>query len=283
LRELILLPLVEAPHNSNATDLIENHFAKDPNLALFARQLSPGEWTDITVREFRQDARRLARALASIGIEPGQSVAIMSPTRYEWTLLDLAIMYAGAITVPIYETSSPSQVAWILEDANVQAAIVEKPGHKRAVQTAIQREGLEELKGLWVMEEGLDDLRSLADNGPHIDEMERRRTQANIDDVATIVYTSGTTGQPKVCMITHGNLVNLSLNVLASEMGKVLPRGSKSFMFIPLAHIFARFISFQALAAGTKVGHTPEIKNLVPDLKSYQPSFILAVPRVFEK
>src|SRR5699024_2265862 len=179
--------------------------------------------------------------------------------------------------------SSPSQVAWILEDANVQAAIVEKPGHKRAVQTAIQREGLEELKGLWVMEEGLDDLRSLADNGPHIDEMERRRAQANIDDVATIVYTSGTTGKPKGCMITHGNLVNLSLNVLASEMGKVLPRGSKTIMFIPLAHIFARFISFQALAAGAKVGHTPEIKNLVPDLKSYQPSFILAVPRVFEK
>ena len=283
LRELILPPLVEAPHNSNATDLVENHFIQEPNLALFARQLSPGEWTDVTVREFRQDVQQLARALASIGIEPGQSVAIMSPTRYEWTLLDLAIMYAGAITVPIYETSSPSQVAWILEDANVQAAIVEKPSHKRAVQTAIQREGLEELKGLWVMEEGLDDLRSLADNGPDVDEMERRRSQANIDDVATIVYTSGTTGKPKGCMITHGNLVNLSLNVLASEIGTILPRGSKTIMFIPLAHIFARFISFQALAAGAKVGHTPEIKNLVPDLKSYQPSFILAVPRVFEK
>ena len=111
LRELILPPLVEAPHNSNATDLVENHFIQEPNLALFARQLSPGEWTDVTVREFRQDVQQLARALASIGIEPGQSVAIMSPTRYEWTLLDLAIMYAGAITVPIYETSSPSQVA----------------------------------------------------------------------------------------------------------------------------------------------------------------------------
>ena len=149
----------------------------------------------------------------------------------------------------------------ILEDANVQAAIVEKPSHKRAVQTAIQREGLEELKGLWVMEEGLDDLRSLADNGPHVDEMERRRSQASIDDVATIVYTSGTTGKPKGCMITHGNLVNLSLNVLASEIGTILPRGSKTIMFIPLAHIFARFISFQALAAGAKVGHTPEIKT----------------------
>src|SRR5699024_10065631 len=152
-----------------------------------------------------------------------------------------------------------------------------------AVQTAIQREGLEELKGLWVMEEGLDDLRSLADNGPDVDEMERRRSQANIDDVATIGYTSGTTGRPKGCMITHGNLVNLSLHVLASDMGSVLPRGSKTIMFTPLAHIFARFISFQAIAAGAKVGHTPDVKDLVPDLKSYQPDFILAVPRVFEK
>src|SRR5690625_2586575 len=283
LRELILPPLVEAPHNSNATDLVENHFIQEPNLALFARQLSPGEWTDVTVREFRQDVQQLARALASIGIEPGQSVAIMSPTRYEWTLLDLAIMYAGAITVPIYETSSPSQVAWILEDANVQAAIVEKPSHKRAVQTAIQREGLEELKGLWVMEEGLDDLRSLADNGPDVDEMERRRSQANIDDVATIVYTSGTTGKPKGCMITHGNLVNLSLNILHSEMREGLTRDSKTILFMPRAHIFARFISFQTLASRSKVAHTPNVKDLVPDLKSFHPDFLLAVPRVFEK
>src|SRR5699024_11851189 len=114
---------------------------------------------------------------------------------------------------------------------------------KRAVQTAIQREGLEELKGLWVMEEGLDDLRSLADNGPDVDEMERRRSQANIDDVATIVYTSGTTGKPKGCMITHGNLVNVSLNVLESEICNILTRGIKTIMFIPLFHIFARYIS----------------------------------------
>src|SRR5690625_4066537 len=129
------------------------------------------------------------------------------------------------------------------------------------------------------MDDGLDDLRVLAAQGPSEAEMEQRRTQANLDDVATIVYTSGTTGKPKGCMITHGNLVNLSMNVLRSEMSTVLTRGSKTVLFIPLAHIFARFISFQALAAGAKVGHTPDVKQLVPDLKSYQPDFLLAVPR----
>lgn len=283
MKEIIIPPVAEAPHDSNATDLVENQFHQDPNHPLFARQLQPGQWTDVSAREFREDVKTIARALASIGIEPGDSVAIMSPTRYEWTLLDLAIMYAGAVTVPIYETSSPSQIAWILQDAQVKAVVVEKSDHARAVQTAIQREGLPELLGMWSMEDGLDDLRALAANGPDSEEMERRRSLANLDDVATIVYTSGTTGRPKGCMITHGNLVNLSLNILHSEMQEVLTRDSSTILFIPLAHIFARFISFQTLASGSKVGHTPDVKQLVPDLKSFQPNFLLAVPRVFEK
>ena len=283
MQEIIIPPVAETPHDSNATDLVEDQYNQDPNHALFARQHQAGEWTDVSAEEFRADVQTIARALAAKGIKAGDSVAIMSPTRYEWTLLDLAIMYAGAVTVPIYETSSPSQIAWILEDSMVKAAVVEKQEHARAVHAAIKREGLPELNGIWVMEAGLDDLRAHADSGPDANEMEQRRSKANLDDVATIVYTSGTTGKPKGCMITHGNLVNLSMNVLRSEMSTVLTRGSKTVLFIPLAHIFARFISFQALAAGAKVGHTPDVKQLVPDLKSYQPDFLLAVPRVFEK
>ena len=283
MKEIIIPPVAEAPHTSNATDLVENQYTQDPKHALFARQLQPGQWTDVSAQEFRDDVKTLARAFAAVGINPGDSVAIMSPTRYEWTLVDLAIMYAGAVTVPIYETSSPSQIAWILEDSTVKAVVVETTDHARAVKTTIQRDSLPELNGLWVMDDGLDDLRALADQGPDEDEMERRRTQANLDDVATIVYTSGTTGRPKGCMITHGNLVNLSLNILHSEMREVLTRDSKTIMFIPLAHIFARFISFQTLASGSQVAHTPDVKDLVPDLKSFQPDFLLAVPRVFEK
>ncbi len=283
MKEIIIPPVAEAPHDQNATDLVENQFKHDPNHPLFARQLQPGQWTDVSTQEFRDDVKTIARALAAVGIKPGDSVAIMSPTRYEWTLIDLAIMYAGAVTVPIYETSSASQIAWIVQDAAVKAVIVEKPEHAQTVETAIQREALPELHGMWIMENGLDDLRSLAQRGPDEEEMERRRSQANLDDVATIVYTSGTTGPPKGCMITHGNLVNLSLNVLHSEMREVLTRQSKTILFIPLAHIFARFISFQTLASGSKVGHTPNVKDLVADLKSFQPDFLLAVPRVFEK
>lgn len=283
MKEIIIPPVAHAPHDSNATDLVENQFHQDPDHPLFARQLQPGQWTDISASQFRDDAKTLARALAAVGIEPGDSVAIMSPTRYEWTLMDLAIMYAGAVTVPIYETSSPSQIAWIIEDAKVKAAVVEKASHARGVKTALEREALPELNGLWIMEDGLDDLRALAPNGPDAEEMERRRTQATLDDVATIVYTSGTTGRPKGCMITHGNLVNLSMNILHSEMQEVLTRDSSTILFIPLAHIFARFISFQTLASGSKVGHTSDVKQLVPDLKSFQPDFLLAVPRVFEK
>lgn len=283
MKEIMIPAVAEAPPNSNATDLVEDQYNQDPRHPLFARQLQPGEWTDVTAQEFRHDVKTIARALASVGINPGDSVAIISPTRYEWTLLDLAIMYAGAVTVPIYETSSPAQIAWILEDASVKAIVVEKSEHGRAVETAIQREGLPQLNGLWVMDEGLDDLRALAEQGPSEDEMEQRRTRANLEDVATIVYTSGTTGRPKGCMITHGNLVRLSLNVLHSELREVLTRDSKTILFIPLAHIFARFISFQTLASGSKVAHTPNVKDLVTDLKSFQPDFLLAVPRVFEK
>ncbi len=284
MKEIIVPPVVDVPRDMNITDLLEQQVTEDSSRALFGRQTSPGQWTDVSSAEFRSDVQTLARGLAAAGIQAGDRVGIMAATRYEWTLMDFAIWYAGAITVPIYETSSPSQVAWILSDSDVKAVALENPRHQKVVDTAVRQEKLDPLVGIWQMDGGgLDELRALADQGPEEAEMESRRSRAGLDEIATIIYTSGTTGKPKGCELTHGNFVELSLQAINSDLKKVLHHDSSTVMFIPLAHVFARFIAIVSVAAGAKVGHTADVKQLVPDLQSYQPTFLLAVPRVFEK
>ncbi|REE03377.1 AMP-dependent synthetase/ligase [Citricoccus nitrophenolicus] len=284
MKEYITPPTVQVPQETNITDLLEQQVLADPQRPLFARQASPGQWTDVSSSAFHEDVRTLARGLAAAGLEAGDRIGIMSPTRYEWTLVDFAIWYAGAVTVPIYETSSPSQVAWIVSDANVRAVVCETARHRTVVETAIRQEQLDPLVASWLIEaDGLDELRSLAARGPDEDIMESRRTAANLPDLATIIYTSGTTGKPKGCELTHGNFAELSLQALGTDLAGIVNARSTTVMFIPLAHVFARFISVLALAAGAKVGHTSDIKQLVPDLQSFKPTFLLAVPRVFEK
>lgn len=284
MKEIIVPPVVDVPRDMNITNLLETQVQEDRRRPLFGRQLTEGEWTDVSSEAFQADVKTLARGLAAIGINVGDRVGIMAATRYEWTLMDFAIWYAGAVTVPIYETSSPSQVAWIVSDADVRAVILENPRHHKIVDTAVRQEKLEPLLGTWSMDEGgLDDLRVQAQNGPDEAEMESRRAQAGLDDLATIIYTSGTTGKPKGCELTHGNFVELSLQTINSDLNKAIHQGSSTVLFIPLAHVFARFIAILSVAAGAKVGHTADVKQLVPDLQSYQPTFLLAVPRVFEK
>ena len=284
MKEIIVPPVVDVPRDMNTTDLLEQQVSDDRTRPLFGRQLSPGQWTDVSAEEFHQDVKTLARGLAAIGINVGDRVGIMAATRYEWTLMDFAIWYAGAVTVPIYETSSPSQVAWILSDSQVRAVALENQRHQRIVDTAVRQEKLEPLIATWQMDDdGLDQLRAKASEGPDEAEMESRRAQAGLDDIATIIYTSGTTGKPKGCELTHGNFVELSLQTINSDLNKAIHQGSSTVLFIPLAHVFARFIAILSVAAGAKVGHTADVKQLVPDLQSYQPTFLLAVPRVFEK
>lgn len=285
MREYSTPPAIEVPQQLNITDLLERQVERDAANTLFAVQTSSGGWTDISAAEFHQDVKLVSRGMAASGIEPGDSVAIMAPTRYEWTLLDFAIWYAGAITVPIYETSSPSQAAWIIEDAGVKAAFCEANAHRRVIDTAIRQEDLPALSASWLIEnEGLNELRMLAEReGPDDEEMEQRRSRAELSDTATIIYTSGTTGKPKGCVLTHGNFAELSLQALATDLGDVVDQNASTVLFIPLAHVFARYISVLAVAGGAKVGHTSDIKNLVDDLQSFHPSFLLAVPRVFEK
>ena len=282
MREFSVPPLVVVPPETNITDLVLRQANKASNPALFSRLNASGSWQDVSATAFLADVRALAKGLIASGVGAGDRVGIMSRTRYEWSLVDFAIWFAGAVSVPIYETSSPSQVAWNLGDSGAVAAFGESAHHENIILQAVNAEGLTDLQHVWQLEgNGLDALRE-AGRGISDDELESRRTSATLSDTATIIYTSGTTGRPKGCELTHGNFVELSDNALAI-IGEIVHENARTIMFLPLAHVFARFISVLAMAAGTTVAHTPDIKNLLADLQSYEPTFILAVPRVFEK
>ena len=283
MREISVPPLVPVPPETNVTDLVLRQAAKASNPALFSRLDAAGQWQDVRATDFLADVSLLAKGLMASGVAAGDRVGIMSRTRYEWALIDFAIWFAGAVSVPIYETSSPSQVAWNLGDSGAVAAFGESAHHEDIIRQAASSEGLSALKNVWQLEgDALDEVRAA---GAAITdaELEARRSQASLTDLATIIYTSGTTGRPKGCELTHGNFVELADNVLATSLGQIVHEQAKTIMFLPLAHVFARFISVLAVAAGVTVAHTPDIKNLLPDLQSYKPTFILAVPRVFEK
>ena len=222
----------------------------------------------------------MAKGLVAHGVEPGQHVGIMSRTRYEWTLLDFAVWAAGAVPVPVYETSSAEQVQWILDDSDVVLVVVETPDH--AALVAEVRPTLTALTTVLVLDEGAVEQLTTAGGGVTDEEIRRRRGLATGSDVATIIYTSGTTGRPKGAELTHGNFVRLSKSAV-TRLGVVCPPGSRTLLFMPLAHVFARFIETLVIPAGAVLGHAPDAKNLVADLQSFRPTFILSVPRGFEK
>ena len=283
MREFSVPPLVNVPSDSNITDLLVRQAAKTSNPALYSRLDASGQWKDITASDFLKDVSALAKGLIASGVQPGDRVGIMSRTRYEWALVDFAIWFAGGVSVPIYETSSPSQVAWNLGDSGAVAAFGEAAHHENVIRQAALSEGLAALTRVWQLEGGgLDALRE-AGTDVSDDELEMRRSTAGLGDVATIIYTSGTTGRPKGCELTHGNFVELTENALATSLRQIVNEQARTIMFLPMAHVFARFISVLAVGAGVTVAHTPDIKHLLPDLQSYKPTFILAVPRVFEK
>jgi len=281
-REISVPPLVNIAPETNITDFVIREAEKASNPALFSKLDNNGQWQDIRAKDFLKDVQALAKGLIASGVDVGDRVGIMSRTRYEWSLVDFAIWFAGAVSVPIYETSSPSQVAWNLGDSGAVAAFGEAAHHEDMIRQAVAAEDIRSVANVWQLEgAGLDALRAAGAGVPD-DELESRRSSAGLKDLATIIYTSGTTGRPKGCELTHGNFVELSENARAS-LPEIINESGKTIMFLPLAHVFARFISVLAVAGGVKVAHTPDIKNLLADLQSFQPSFILAVPRVFEK
>ena len=272
---------IHSREDSNITDLLLRHANSAANPALFSKPAADGTWQDVTASQFAADASAIAKGLIAAGIEPGGRIGLMARTKYEWTLVDFAIWFSGCVTVPIYETSSPSQVAWILADSGASGIVVESAQHENVVRQAAHQEQLEQLEHVWQFDGGLEQLRQ-AGHSVSDEDLEARRSAATLRDLATIIYTSGTTGRPKGCELTHGNFVELAENAVAELPEAVYP-GASTIMFLPLAHVFARFISIVTVAAGCRVGHTPDVKNLLEDLQSFKPNFILAVPRVFEK
>lgn len=272
--------IVPADPQANVTDLLVERVKKTPGLALFAVPDGDG-WRDITASEFQKQVIALAKGFVAGGIQPGDKVGFVARTTYQWTLVDFALFYAGAVMVPIYETSSASQIAWILTDSGAVAIITESPEHT-ARFTEVKAE-LPLVRSAWEMQAG--DLDTLIAEGASVadDEIERRRNIANGADIATLIYTSGSTGRPKGCVLTHSNFVELTRNSAKALHEVVEVPGASTLLFITTAHIFARFISILDIHAGVKTGHQPDTKQLLPALGSFKPTFLLAVPRVFEK
>lgn len=273
----LLVPLATS---GNLSGLVVRQADELPHRVLFSRR-TQGRWQDVTAEEFRAEVEQVARGLIAAGIKVGDRVALMAKTRYEWTLVDFAIWTAGAVTVPVYETSSSEQVSWILSDSGAVACVVETPAHARIV-ASVQGE-IPSLVDVWQIDAGgLDDLIAA---GAEVsdDDLTARRTAAGPDDLATIIYTSGTTGRPKGCELTHQNFMSLTDNAVARLSEVVCAPNASTLLFLPLAHIFARFIQVLSLSAGARVGHSSDVKNLLADLADFQPTFLLSVPRVFEK
>ncbi|WP_326687057.1 MULTISPECIES: long-chain fatty acid--CoA ligase [unclassified Streptomyces] len=286
MREFTVPALATEPQVGGLADVVFEYADESPALAVLARKDERGEWQDVSAAQFRDEVVALAKGLLAEGVRFGDRVALMSRTRYEWTLLDFALWAIGAQSVPVYPTSSAEQVAWMLHDAEVSAAIVEHEDHAMTVGSVI--DGLPRLKRLWQLNSGA--LAELTAAGAHIEDevVHRHRLALTPDTVATVIYTSGTTGRPKGCVITHANFMAEADNIVArydqvfnaksGEQGSLL-------LFLPLAHVFGRMVEIAALRGRVKLGHQPDMsaRALMPDLKSFRPTFVQAVPHLFEK
>ena len=281
MREFSTPLTTEIPSTGNLTDdVVANARDAGESIQFSRPSAAGGGWEDVTSAEFLAEVSAVAKGLIAAGIGVGDRVALISKTRYEWTLLDYAIWFAGAVTVPVYETSSAEQIAWILSDSGARAVVAEGPDH--LARLAEVRAELDQLNHVWsIAGNAIGTLTSLGDDISD-EELEKRRTSATPLDLATLIYTSGTTGRPKGCMLTHGNFM-FELGAAVDELEELFTEDASTLLFLPLAHVFARIIQVGCIKSRTRLGHSSDIKNLLPDLQEFRPMFILAVPRVFEK
>jgi long-chain acyl-CoA synthetase len=299
MREYSTPAVVELPASASLSDIVFERAEHAPGQVILRRKTSRGSsrsrhedggtaWRDVTAREFRDDVAALAKGFIAAGIGEGDRVGLLSRTRYEWTVVDYALWAAGAVPVPIYETSSAEQVEWILSDSGAQAIVVETAAHLDTLAEVLRR--LPDVRRMWLIDAGpqapAPSLDTLTAEGAAVGDadLSQRRISAGAGDFATIIYTSGTTGRPKGCEITHGNLLANARNAVQGPLSVVFDKpGASTLLFLPLAHSFARLIEVAVIEAGGVLGHTADVAHLLPELATFRPTFLLAVPRVFEK
>ncbi|GAA2846236.1 AMP-binding protein [Paenarthrobacter ilicis] len=288
MKEFSTPPLVDISGYRNATDLLIRRVRSSPGHNAFEVRGEGADigapWRQVTTAEFAREVQALAKGFIAAGIKPGESLAIMSPTRYEWALADMAAWFAGAVVVPVYETSALPQVVAILADADVRLAVGGSGTHAALLESGFAEAGIQAL-GVWTFDARPNaDLSHLVELGVSIPDsvVEERRLLAGLDSVATIVYTSGTTAAPKGALITHGNFVGQVMNVAAAYT-EVVREGGNTIIFLPMAHVLARGLQLICLANGMRIAHLSDPRDVVPALGALKPTFLVVVPRVLQK
>jgi long-chain acyl-CoA synthetase len=285
-REFTVPATYSISDEDNLTDMVWANAERFGDAVSFQRRVD-GTWVDLTARDFAAQVLAVAKGLIAVGLRAGERVCLMSRTRYEWTLLDFAIWAAGGVTVPVYETSSAEQVEWIVSDSGARAVIVETSAHRSLVDGVVDRMG--EVRHVWQIDGPaggdkpgvVDELTALGADVTD-QQVHDRRHSVGAGETATIVYTSGTTGRPKGCVLTHRNLLAETQSAVTA-FPEILRPGNSLLLFLPLAHVLARALALTCVYARLAIGHTADVKNLVGDLGTFRPTFVVAVPRVFEK
>ncbi len=299
MRQVSSPAVVSISDNATLTDAVARHAREKPGAVLFRRRpIAPAAtskpptdgapatpaaaatWAPVTAADFQRQVSALAAGFLAAGLRPGQRVGLLSRTRYEWTLTDYALWHAGLVTVPIYETSAPTQVAWILGDSGCAAVVVESGEHASTV--GLVRDELPDLRHVWVIEHGALDELTAAGGAADPEELASAHAGVTASATASIVYTSGTTGRPKGCVLTHRNLLFGARSAVAS-LPALFEHDTSALLFLPLAHVLARDIQVATFEAAVPVGHCPNTYTLQDDLATFRPTLLLAVPHVFEK
>jgi long-chain acyl-CoA synthetase len=278
-RELTVPSKAAEPRQHNTADYVFENAINVPDRVTIRRRVGE-EWHDVTSGQFADEVVALAKGLIAAGIEAGDRVALMSKTRYEWTLVDFAVLSIGAVVVPIYETSSAEQVQWILSDSQAKAVFVETEAHAAIVES-VRASAVDGLQS-WTIEAGAIDTVTAGGGEITDEQVHKRREAVSVNDVASILYTSGTTGRPKGCQLLHLNFIT-EVNEVTTDLDRLFNQDTSTLLFLPIAHVFGRVIEIGAIASGCTLGHTADVKNLLPDLAAFKPTFVLSVPRVFEK